>query len=205
MTDTDLRGETRAGTATPTARTAPTAPTAPGPGWRVAVSAELHRIEEACARGARGQSEAARLWRVVNLMLGTAAVLTSGVAGSLVLATRSLDPIAGGLALGAALLTTIISMVGPARREGQATEAAKAYQTVQTLTRQARQVDLPAQQFEQARQALADLTERWHGVNRAAVPVPRWARQPDDFEAARPPDEETIDQMMSVFRVSPSL
>jgi hypothetical protein len=186
MSDTDLREEIRT----------------TGPGWRVAVSAELHRIEEACARGARGQSEAARLWRVVNLLLGAAAVLTSGVAGSLVLATAALDRIAGGLALGAALLTTIIGMVGPARRESQATEAAKAYQTVQTLTRQAGQVDLPGQQFEQARQTLAGLTERWHAVNRAAVPVPRWARKPGPEPAA---DEETIDQMMSVFRVSPSL
>jgi hypothetical protein len=177
--------------------------TATGPGWRVAVSAELHRIEEACAHGARGQNEAARLWRVANLLLGAAAVLTSGVAGSLVLATRSLDPIAGGLALGAALLSTIVSMVGPARREGQATEAAKAYHTVQTLTRQACQVDLPGQRFEQARQALAELTERWHGVNRAAGPVPRWACRHHDPDAR--PDEEMIDQMMSVFRVSPSL
>jgi hypothetical protein len=183
MTDTDLREETRAG-------------------WPIAVSAELHRIEDACARGAREQGDAARLWRVANLGLGTAAVLTSGVAGSLVLATASLDPIAGGMALGAALLTTIISMVGPARRETQATEAAKAYQTVQTLTRQVCQVDLPGQRFEQARRALADLTERWHAVNRAAVPVPRWARQP---APGAEPDEETLDQMMSVFRVSPSL
>ena len=185
MTDTDLREEIRP------AR----------PGWPVAISAELHRIEDACARGAREQVEAARLWRVVNLGLGATAVLTSGVAGSLVLATGSFDPVAGGLALGAALLTTIISMVGPARRETQATEAAKAYQTVQTLTRQACQVDLPGQRFEQARQALADLTERWHTVNRAAVPAPRWVRQPVPGGA---PDEE-IEQMMSVFRVSPSL
>jgi hypothetical protein len=186
MTDTDLREEIQT----------------TGAGWPVAVSAELHRIEEACARGARGQDAAARLWRVVNLGLGAAAVLTAGVAGSLVLATASLDPIAGGLSLGAALLTTVISMVGPARREAQATEAVKAYQTVQTLTRQAGQVDLPGQRFEQARQALADLTERWHTVNRAAVPVPRWARQP---APSVEPDEETIEQMMSVFRVSPSL
>jgi hypothetical protein len=185
MTDTDLREQTQAG-------------------WPVAVSAEFHRIEDACARGAREQGDAARLWRVVNLGLGAAAVLTSGVAGSLVLSTASLDPVAGGMALGAALLTTIISMVGPARRETQATEAAKAYQTVQTLTRQVCQVDLPGQRFEQARQALADLTERWHTVNRAAVPVPRWARQQPTPPGAGP-DQETIDQMMSVFRVSPSL
>ena len=186
MTDTDLREQIQT----------------TGGGWPVAVSAELHRIEHACARGAREQGDAARLWRVINLGLGAASVLTSGVAGSLVLATGSLDPVAGGMALGAALLTTIISMVGPARRENQAAEAAKAYQTVQTLTRQACQVDLPGQRFEQARQALAELTERWHTVNRAAVPVPRWAREPAPGGES---DEETLDQMMSVFRVSPSL
>lgn len=186
MTDTDLREEIRTA----------------DPAWRVAVSAELHRIEDASARGAGGQSEAARLWRVANLLLGAAAVLTSGVAGSLVLATTALDRIAGGLALGAALLTTIISMVGPARRESQATEAAKAYQAVQTLARQASQVDLPSRQFDQARQALAELTERWHAVSRTAVPVPKWVRR---HEREDIPDEGAIDQMMNVFRVSPSL
>jgi hypothetical protein len=186
MTDTDLREEIRT----------------TDPAWRIAVSAELHRIEDASAQGARGQSEAARLWRVVNLGLGAAAVLTSGVAGSLVLATTALDRIAGGLALGAALLTAIMSMVGPARRESQATEAAKAYQTVQTLARQACQVDLPGRQFDQSRRALAELTERWHAVSRTAVPVPRWARR---HERENMPDERSIDQMMNVFRVSPSL
>jgi hypothetical protein len=184
MTDIDLRAETR------TAE----------PGWRVAISAEFQRIEDTCSRAARGQSETARVWRVVNLWLGAGAVVASGVAGSLVLATRSLGPLAGGLALVAALLTTIISMVGPARREGQATEAAKAYQAVQTLTRQARQVDLPGQSFDQARRALADLTDRWHGVDRAAIPVPALVRRRTDREA-----RGHMGSMVRVFRVSPSL
>lgn len=193
MTDSDLYGEIRT----------------TGSGWRVAVSAEFHRIEETCARGARGQNETARVWRAVNLWLGSAAVLTSGVAGSLVLATGSLGRVAGGLALGAALLTTIISMVGPARRENQAAEAAKSFQSVQTLSRQARQVDLPGQPFDEARQALADLTDRWQGVNGAAVPVPRWVqRRAERDTRGDGPDEAMIDHMgglVSVFHVSPSL
>jgi hypothetical protein len=195
MTDSDLYGEIR--TAQPALH------------WRVAISAEFHRIEETCAGGARGQSDTARLWRIVNLWLGAAAVLTSGVAGSLVLATGGLGPIAGGLAMIAALLTTILGLVGPARRENQAAEAAKAFQTTQTLSRQARQVDLPGQPFDQARKALAELTERWHGVNRAAVPVPNCVqRRAEHVTGADGTDEAVLDQMgslVSVFRVSPSL
>jgi hypothetical protein len=193
MTDSDLCAEIRT----------------TGPGWRVAVSAEFQRIEESCSRGARGQSETARVWRVINLWLGAGAVVASGVAGSLVLATSSLGPVAGGLALVAALLTTIICMVGPARRENQATDAAKAYRTVQTLARQARQVDLPDQPFDQARRALADLTNRWHGVHRAAIPVPALVRRRTDRDArGQAADEALFDPMggmVSVFRVSPSL
>jgi hypothetical protein len=172
------------------------------PTWRVAVAAEFCRIEEICARAARAQTETVRIWRVINLSLGSTAVLSAGVAGSVVLAGDRFQILAGALALVAAMLTTIISMVGPARKENQAVEAAKAYQSAETAARQARQVDLPGHTFAQARQSLGDLTERWHAANRCATPVPRWAQR----RAGRPkyterPDEVMTDRMSEVVRV----
>ncbi|GAA2609340.1 SLATT domain-containing protein [Actinomadura fulvescens] len=148
-----------------------------GPGsWRAAVGAELFWIEETCSCATLCQEETARVWRAVNLFLAGTAVLASGVAGSMVLARSRYEIAAGALALVAALLSTLIGMLGPARRESQAIESAKAFEAVQALARQARQVDLPAQYFEQAREALATLTDRWQAVNQSAVPVSRWAR-----------------------------
>src|SRR5688500_1845466 len=170
MADTDPSGGTSSGGA------------APGSGraleysWRGALGAELFWIEETCSCATLCQEETARVWRVLNLCLAGSAVLASGVAGSMMLAGNRYEIVAGGLALGAALLSALITMLGPARRESQAIESAKAFHAVQSLARQARQVDLPAQYFEQAREALATLTDRWQEVDRSAVPVSRWAR-----------------------------
>ncbi|HEY0539860.1 MAG TPA: hypothetical protein VGD53_15905 [Actinoallomurus sp.] len=176
------------------------------PTWRVAVAAEFCRIEEICSRAARAQWETVRIWRVINLGLGSTAVIAAGVAGSVVLAGDRFPVMAGALALVAAMLTTIISMVGPARKENQAVEAAKAYQSAETAARQARQVDLPGHTFAQARQGLCDLTERWHAANRTATPVPRWAQRRAGRGAYGHRAEEIMTDRMSevvrVFRVS---
>jgi hypothetical protein len=172
------------------------------PTWRVAVAAEFCRIEEVCARAARAQWETVRIWRVINLGLGSCAVIAAGVAGSFVLAGDRLPVMAGALALFAAMLTTVISMVGPARKENQAVEAAKAYQSAETAARQSRQVDRPGHTFAQARQGLGELTERWHAANRTATPVPRWAQHRADRGTYGSRAEEiTTDRMSEVVRV----
>lgn len=110
--------------------------------------------------------------------------------------------VAGALALVAAMLTTIISMVGPARRESQAVEAAKAYQSAETAARQSRQVDLPGHTFAQARQGLGELTERWHAANRSAGPVPRWVlRRAGRGAYGDRAEEISTDRMSEVVRV----
>jgi hypothetical protein len=172
------------------------------PTWRVAVAAEFCRIEEICSRAAHAQTETVRIWRVINLGLGSTAVLAAGVAGSVVLAGDRFQIVAGALALFAAMLTTVVSMVGPARKENQAVEAAKAYQSAETAARQARQVDLPGHTFAQARQSLGELTERWHAANRCATPVPRWAaRRAGRTKYAEQHDAAMADRMSEVVRV----
>lgn len=171
-------------------------------GWQVAVSAELHRIEELCRRSARGLGESARVWRTAHLLLGTATVLTGGVAGSLVLAGSPYPVAAGALALVAALFATLGGMIGPARREAQAAEAAKGYQVVEALSRQARCVDLPGLSFERARRVLTELTEHWQGVNRVAPTMLRWGqRRADRMLAAEPGDELLTGRASDVVRI----
>lgn len=171
------------------------------PTWRVAVAAEFGRIEEICSRAARAQAETVRVWRVINLGLGSSAVVAAGVAGSIVLAGNRVPVIAGALALFAAILTTVISVVGPARKENQAVEAAKTYQSAETAARQSRQVDLPGHTFAQARQSLGDLTELWHAANRTATPVPRWAQRRAGRAVYGSAEEIMNDRMSEVVRV----
>jgi hypothetical protein len=162
------------------------------PMWRAAVSAELHRIEETCACAARGQAESVKVWRVFNVWLSSCAVLAAGVAGSVMLSAPRFAVGAGALSLLAAMLTTVAGVAGPARRESQAAESARSYQTVEMLSRQARHVDLPRESFEDARHTLGELTERWQGVNGAASPAPRWAQR----RAERGTLSEMVDDAM---------
>ncbi|MEV5749998.1 SLATT domain-containing protein [Actinoallomurus sp. NPDC052308] len=167
------------------------------PAWRVTVAAELYRIEEHCSHSARAQAETVKIWRVLNLWLGSTAVLAAGVAGSLVLAGDRFPLIAGGLALGAALLATVVSMVAPGRKENQAAEAAKAYRSVETAARQSREVDLPGHAFMQARQVLDELTGRWHAVIRNAPPAPAWAQHRAERNRYVERAEEVMTERMS--------
>jgi hypothetical protein len=177
------------------------------PMWRMAVSAELRRIEENCACAARAQAETVKVWRVAHVWLGTFAVLASGVAGSVMLAAPRFAVLAGTLALGAAMLATVLSVVGPARRESQAAEAARAYQAVQMLSRQARQVDLPGQAFEEARHILGELTDRWQSANGSAIPASRWAQRRADRgifpELGDDAMLDRISDVVSVFHRTP--
>lgn len=175
--------------------------------WRAAVATELFWIEETCSCATQCQTETARVWRSVNVTLGFVALVTAGVAGSMMLAGTRFEIVAGGLALGSAMLTTLIAMVCPGRRETQAAEAGKSYQAVQALARQARLVDLPGQSFEQARHGLAELTERWQAVNRSALPVSRWVQVRAEQHAVSGSMEEAMTNRMSdvvsVFVPSP--
>jgi hypothetical protein len=110
--------------------------------------------------------------------------------------------IAGTLALVSAMLTTVVSVVGPAKREGQAAEAARSYQAVELLSRQARQVDLPGHSFEAARHTLFELTERLQSVNGTAIPMPRWAqRRAERGALSEMVDDSMLDRMSDVVSV----
>lgn len=174
--------------------------------WRAAISRELLRIEEVCCRAALSQAEGAQIWRVVNLWMGSAAVLAAGAAGSMVLATSKYPIVVGSLALAAAMVTAVAGMIGPGRREARATEAAKAYQSVQTQARQARQVDLARQTFEQARDNLVELTTRWQSVDQSAIAVLRSARRRAErstyTERVEDAVQEKMSEVVNVFQIA---
>ncbi|GAA3219913.1 hypothetical protein GCM10010468_44190 [Actinocorallia longicatena] len=171
----------------------------------MAVCTELHRIEEQCAASAREQEEIVRLWRIVNMLLCSAAVLASGVAGSLVLASAPVPMAAGGLGMGATLLMALVCVVAPARRAGRAALSAKSYGALRTQARQAWQVDLNGQAFGEARQTLHQLTDRWDRVNDLALPTPRWARRRAEEEIMSTSVEEVMvgrmNDVLSIFPV----
>jgi hypothetical protein len=174
-------------------------------GWRITVCTELHRIEGRSACAGRGQTEIVRVWRTINLLLCSATVLISGTAASLMLATHRIPLVSGGMAMSATLLIALIGVIGPARREGQAAQAARAYVSLETRARQAWQVDLSGQTFDQARMTLAGLTDRWQRVNDLALPVPRWAQRRAEEESFPDIAEEVIvgrtSDVLSVFPV----
>jgi hypothetical protein len=94
----------------------------------MAVSAEPHGIEETCACVARGQAGSVKDWPVLDVWLSSCAVLAAGVAGGVMLFAPRFAVGAGALSLLAAML---ITLVGPARRESRAAEAARSCQTVE--------------------------------------------------------------------------
>jgi hypothetical protein len=94
----------------------------------VAVSAEPHGIGETRACAARGQAGPVKGWRALDVWLSSCAVLAAGVAGGVMLFAPRFAVGAGALSLLAAML---ITLVGPARRESRAAEAARSCQTVE--------------------------------------------------------------------------
>lgn len=144
---------------------------------RLRIADELERIEESARDSGTGQFEQAAQWRGVNLMLGVPASGLAAVAGAIALgATTSTSRlIAGALALGSAAFGAILTVVNAAQRTSQATSAGNAYRQLQTDARQARLVDLPWQDDEQARSALSELTVRRDEINKGAEPPNRLA------------------------------
>lgn len=117
---------------------------------------------------AQTQFEATKKWRGVNLWLGIPASALAAVAGASVLATQEGRLFAGIAALGGAALGTILTTVNATQRMNQAAAAANAYLEIQGAARQARLIDLPGQELDAARAALAELTARRDEQNRSA-------------------------------------
>jgi hypothetical protein len=144
---------------------------------RDAIRKELLRIEESAMQSSQGQFEQAKLWRGVNLTLGVPASVIAAVAGATGLAAATGRVLAGVLALVAAGFGAILTTVNAAHRMNQASAAANAYLEIQTAARQAREIDLPYAEIDDARNTLAELTARRDEQNKTAEPPNRLARR----------------------------
>jgi hypothetical protein len=125
---------------------------------------------------AQGQFEQAKLWRSMNMILGTPAAVLAAIAGGTGLAADT--PTAGPaiLALLAAAFGAALTTLNPSRRVSQAQASANAYLELQTEARQLLTIDLTQLSRDEVRERLTTLTAQRDEVNKTADPPSRYAR-----------------------------
>ncbi len=153
------------------------------------IGAELSRIEESAKYSAQSQLEQAKQWRLVNLGLGVPTSVFAAISAAMVVAPDEYDLIAAGLALLAAAGGAVLTTLNAAHRMNQASSAGNAYLEIQGRARQARLVDLPYQDIDDARSKLEELTARRDEQNKTAeIPNRRAYRKGKNIEIDRGQD-----------------
>ena len=142
---------------------------------RDAIARQLSNIVEGVTWSAQGQMEAAKLWRTVNLWVGVPAALLAAVAGVTALASTTGRIAAGIIAVAAAGLGAVAATLNAPKRAELAESAGNKYLAIQQDATIARDVDLPRQGVDEARQALHELAARRQEVNAGATAIPRLA------------------------------
>lgn len=132
------------------------------------IEAELKRLEESAAYSSQAQFEQAKFWRGLNLLIGAPAAILAAISGTAGLSSVSNRVMAAYLALIAAGLGALITILNTNRRTTQAHSAANAYLEVQTASRQLREIDLPVISYDDARTQLQELTARRDEINKTA-------------------------------------
>ncbi|MFJ7123889.1 SLATT domain-containing protein [Streptomyces albogriseolus] len=138
------------------------------------IAQEADRIHESALWSAQGQFEQAKLWRLINLILGVPAAALAAVSGGTALA-GDVGIWPGVLALAAAALSATLTTVNASRRMTQAQASANAYLELQTAARQFLTIDLMVQSREESREALRNLTSTRDELNKTSDPPGRIA------------------------------
>lgn len=146
-----------------------------GDSQRKEIAHELRRLEEDATYASQSQFETSKYWRLWHWLLGIPAAVLAAIAGFTGLASVAGRVPAAILALIAAVLGGLLTTVEPNKRVRQGQTAGVAYNEVRIGARQARLVDLPAAQLEDARSQLRDLTEQKLQVDRVAEPPNTYA------------------------------
>lgn len=129
----------------------------------------------------QNQFEQAKIWATIRVWISLpatflAAVLAVGTGGSL-LADFVSKELSGALVLFSAGLGGVVAWLRASDRAEECSASANEYLAIQGAARVARTVDLPRETFDEAREKLAELSERRDSVNRQA-PVPsKFARK----------------------------
>lgn len=125
----------------------------------------------------QGQFEQAKQWRCVNLGVGAPTSILAAISGATVLSDTGKAVLGGILALAAAAGGAILTTLNASHRMNQAAAAANAYLEIQAAARQARLIDVPGQDLDEARAVLAELTARRDEQNKTAEVINARARR----------------------------
>lgn len=139
------------------------------------VAAELSRLEENARYSQQSQFEQSKIWRNTNLRLGIPAAVLAGVAGTTMLVSDEWRVFAAIVSLLSAALATTTTTLSAERRSDRAATAANAYRDIQTEARQLLLIDLGRLEYDDARDRLRNLTDRYAEISRGAEPVLRRA------------------------------
>jgi hypothetical protein len=144
-----------------------------------AIAAEIDRIHESALWSAQCQLEQAKLWRLVNMLLGVPAAVLAAVSGGTGLSQAATDTgspvVPAVLALIAAGLSATLTTINASRRMTQAQTSGNAYLELQTAARQRLTIDLVTLSRDEARDQLQQLTSTRDDLNKTADPPSRYA------------------------------
>ena len=140
------------------------------------IAREVHRLHESLKWSSQLQFEQMKLWRTMNILLGTPAAVLAAIAGGTGLASDGPATVPSVLALVAAGFGAALTTLNPSRRVSQAQASANAYLELQTQARQLLTIDLIQTIATDAREQLASLTVRRDEVNKTADPPGAYAR-----------------------------
>lgn len=148
----------------------------------VTIGQEALRIHESAQYSAQSQFEQAKIWRGINLWLGAPAAVFAALGGSAILSSGDWtlwgipgSVIGGILALIAAALAAILTTVNASRRQTQSQSSGNAFLQLQTAARQFATIDITKLSYEDARDALNNLTNSRDELNKTADVPSRWA------------------------------
>jgi hypothetical protein len=144
------------------------------PASHLAIAQEADRLHESALWSSQGQFEQAKLWRLINLILGVPAAALAAVSGGTALGGDS-TVWPGVLALGAAALSATLTTVNASRRMTQAQASANAYLQLQTAVRQFLTIDMADMSRDDAREGLRGLTNTRDELNKTSDPPGRMA------------------------------
>lgn len=132
------------------------------------IDKELSRIEEAAMWSAQGQFEQSKTWRAVHLGLAAPAALLAAVTGGTLLADEISAGVGGIAALVSAAFAGLATALGASEKSSHCQTVGNRYLALQAAARRAREIDLPNQDFPDARAQLTELADLHDEINDAA-------------------------------------
>jgi hypothetical protein len=139
------------------------------------IGEEIDRIHESAVYSAQGQFEQMKLWRSMNILLGTPAAVLAAIAGGTGLSAGNHGSATGVIALISAGFGAALTALNPSRRVSSSQAAANAYLGIQTDARQLMTIKLSSLTRDDALDALSELTARRDEVIRTADPPSTYA------------------------------